>query len=124
MGSTQFRVRFTNVSPEEARGDKVDMPSHRTASQTPWSILDWTPDQRVILEALYGEIEDINRDNTLQDHPFAEEDDLEQQAAVELLVSLGLNTEAVEDVGSRWSSKWNQTRGKGKNEQLQVLYQW
>ena len=51
-------------------------------------------------------------------------DDKSQSEACVFLEDHGLDLDAREDLGSRWSNRWSAKSGKGSGAQQRVLYQW
>lgn len=119
---SQFHVRFTNVTAQEARGDKVKVAARRLATQTPWRQLDLTPEQVLLIQGLYS-MAGSKSTNELSECTFSEGSE-EQQEAMALLRNLKLDLVSLEDVFSRWSNKWSQTSGQGAGRRERVLYQW
>lgn len=119
-GRTQdSATKFVNVSPEEASGAKTQtkLSSKRVVADVYLSHLGLDPEDRAVVQALY-----TNEHITdMLFRPLSNED---QARAAAFLVGHSLDEEARENLGDRWSVRWEQTSGAKKGSTIRVLYQW
>ncbi len=109
--------KFLYVSPKEARKEKVPLTALRSASDIYLRHLCMTPEQGIELKNLYkaGSIS-----ASLYDPRHPED----QIAAAALLAELGLDLNAQESLGNRWSVRWSGDTGEDKRKTCRRLYQW
>ncbi|KIJ29675.1 hypothetical protein M422DRAFT_268903, partial [Sphaerobolus stellatus SS14] len=98
----------------EARGDKTDK------TKILWHLLDLTPDQRVSVGALHGNVSEAGIGNKIEEYLYSAADPIQQNEATAFLESHSLHTASLEEVGNRWSVKWSKYL---KNGQKRALYQ-
>ncbi|KIJ38649.1 hypothetical protein M422DRAFT_258767 [Sphaerobolus stellatus SS14] len=119
-----FRVRFANVSTQEANKENVEVKARQAARQILWNHLDLRPEQRTLIQALYDASENGGPgSNEIEDHHFAPSNPVQQNEAASILMTHSLDSDSLEDIGSRWSVKWSKKTGKGEKEEHRTLYQ-
>ncbi|KAJ3780380.1 hypothetical protein GGU10DRAFT_279500 [Lentinula aff. detonsa] len=130
--NTTFKVRFANVSPEEAADGRNKVKDRQkiglSAKESTSSLL---RNSLVLSETQRDQIEQLYRSgNCPEEHLFFSGGDSEAQSqknASALLAMHGLNVDSRDEPTNRWSIRWS---SKGKEnvksdiEIIRVLYQW
>ncbi|KIJ39368.1 hypothetical protein M422DRAFT_257987 [Sphaerobolus stellatus SS14] len=118
----EFRVRFANMFTQEANKENVEVKARQAARQILWSHLDLRPKQCTLIQALYDASENGDPDsNQIEGHHFAPSNPVQQNEAASILMTHSLDSDSMEDIGSRWSVKWSKKTGKGKKEERRTL---
>ncbi len=114
--SSPFRV----VRPAEASGQQVQLTARRIASKVYIEKLWLTTEQRAQIDAFYA-----NRDaSPLVIRVFDANNTEEQREAAALLASEGLDPDGREELGNRWSSRWDGETEKRGIVTKRELFQW
>ncbi len=116
----QKQSQFRAVRPAEASGKQVQLTTRRLASRVYIEKLWLTTEQRAQIDAFYA-----NPDaSPLVIRVFDGQNMDDQQAAASLLASEALDPDGREELGNRWSSRWNRQTEKRGLVTRRELFQW
>ncbi|KIJ41626.1 hypothetical protein M422DRAFT_255244 [Sphaerobolus stellatus SS14] len=96
------------------------MSARHSATQVPWrSSLNLTEEQLGVLNSMYA----ASSSDQIEDDLYSAVNKLQQEEAISLLTTYGLNEASLEDVSCLWSVKWTKSNGIGEQEERRTLYQ-
>jgi len=124
-----YKLCFSVVTGEEASRASSERRARMTLRAS--STVTAFPFQKLQLHAEHQhEVKGLHENNNHEDHLFCGDEELNgpsQQEAAILLARLGLDVEARDDIGTRWSTVWGYTKktgGKTKEPTERIVLQW